>query len=451
MFDPRAILDHYQKPVPRYTSYPTAPQFKEGVGANLFAAALPNLNPSDRVSAYLHIPFCDRLCWFCGCHTKHTLKYAPITKYIRSLIQEIRLFAGKVGFKPRLGALHLGGGSPSLLKRDDLIALRQALDETFVIDQHTEISIEIDPSDVDAGTIAALVEFGLTRASVGVQDFHEDVQNAINRPQSFEITRDVIFQLRDAGVRSINVDALYGLPLQSEARLLQTIEQSISLTPDRMALFGYAHVPWLKKHQNQIKTEDLAGPFERYQHAQSASLELEKAGYQAIGIDHFALPEDSLALAARSHQLHRNFQGYTTDNHHTMIGFGASSIGRFADGYVQNTVPTAQYQAQIAMGELPKNKGLQLTLEDQLRGKIIELLMCDFEIDFNTLQEFPSHMIDLCIQQARLLAMQDEFDLCQMSGTLLEIRPQAKAFTRIIAAHFDAFYSPEQFQYSTAV
>ena len=451
MYDPQAILDHYQKPVPRYTSYPTAPQFKEDVGAKLFAAALPALEPTDPVSAYLHIPFCDRLCWFCGCHTKHTLKYAPISRYIQSLIHEIQLFAVQLSFKPVLGALHLGGGSPSLLKREDLVALREVLDRTFQIDHRTEISIEIDPSDVNTDTIAALLEFGLTRASVGVQDFHEDVQTAINRPQSFEITRDVILQLREAGVKSINVDALYGLPLQSEDRLLRTIEQCISLKPERMALFGYAHVPWLKKHQNLIKTEDLAGPFERYQHAQSASKHLIEAGYQIIGIDHFALPEDSLANAARSQKLHRNFQGYTTDCHKTMIGFGASSIGRFADGYVQNTVPTHQYQSQISNDELPKNKGLMLTEEDRLRGHIIERLMCDFTVDFNTLDKFPSALVDTCLQQARLFAMQDEFDLCSMTGTQLHIKPQARAFTRIIAAHFDSYYAPEQFQYSKAI
>ncbi|MEP1206230.1 MAG: oxygen-independent coproporphyrinogen III oxidase [Rhizobiaceae bacterium] len=451
MFDPKAVLAHYQKPVPRYTSYPTAPQFKEGIGAGLFAASLPQLDSYTPVSAYLHVPFCDRLCWFCGCHTKHTLKYAPIARYMRSLLEEIRLVGRQLETKPVLGALHLGGGSPSLLKRDELQALRQALDETFRIDHRTEISVEIDPSDVKSDTIAALMEFGLTRASVGVQDFHEDVQTAINRPQSFEITRDVIQQLRAAGVSSINVDALYGLPLQSQERLLRTIEQCLSLRPDRMALFGYAHVPWLKKHQNMIKTEDLAGPLERFDHAHAASAQLVAGGYQSIGIDHFALPDDSLAVAARSNRLHRNFQGYTTDHHQTMIGFGASSIGRFANGYVQNTVPTAQYQTQVSSGELPKNKGLILTEEDQLRSYLIERLMCEFEIDFDRLQVFPDALVQPCLQKARLLAAQDQFGLCAMENNKLQILPQARPFARIVAAHFDAYYAPEQFQYSKAV
>ena len=451
MFNPKAVLEHFQKPVPRYTSYPTAPQFKDGLGANLFAEALPGLDPTDPVSAYIHIPFCDRLCWFCGCHTKHTLKYAPIQRYMQTLIEEIRLTAAILDFRPKLGSLHLGGGSPSLLQRNDLLALRAALDDTFQIDDSTEVSIEIDPSDVDSKQISELVEFGLTRASVGVQDFHPDVQKAINRPQGFETTRDVVLQLRDAGIGSINIDALYGLPLQSEFRLLRTIEQCVSLKPDRMALFGYAHVPWLKKHQNMIKTEDLAGPLERYQQAQAAANQLTQAGYQAVGIDHFALPEDSLALAATGHRLHRNFQGYTTDHHETMLGFGASSIGRFRDSYVQNTVPTPQYQSLIAEGRLPKHKGLKLTIEDQLRRHIIERMMCDFSIDFDALNMFPAHLVETCLKEAGKLAARDCFELCRMEGRRFTIPEHARSFARIVAANFDAYYAPEQFRYSKAV
>ena len=465
MFNPEDILNHYQKPVPRYTSYPTAPHFRSSdVGSkgqsenshfnaaiSTFNDGLAALDPEEAISVYIHIPFCDRLCWFCGCHTKHTLKYAPIQRYIQSLIGEIGLVSDRLSFRPRLGQLHLGGGSPSLLIRDDLRQLRHALDTAFIIDDATEISIEIDPSDVDANSIQAMVDFGLTRASVGVQDFHEDVQNAINRPQSFEVTRDVIAQLRAAGVESINIDALYGLPLQSHSRLSRTIEQCITLAPDRMALFGYAHVPWLKKHQNMIRTEDLAGPLERYQHAQSASRQLIGAGYQAIGIDHFALPGDALSRAACAGKLHRNFQGYTTDAHETLIGFGASSIGRFSDAYVQNTVPTLQYQHQIGRSSLPKAKYLHLTEEDKLRGSIIERLMCDFALDFDNLDNHPASMVAECLRLAQKFVVQDAFDLCELDGSNFIIKPQARAFARIVAAQFDAYYTHDQFQYSRAV
>ena len=451
MIDYRAVLEHYHRPVPRYTSYPTAPQFKPGVGAKLFAQSLDRLDPSKPVSAYIHIPFCDRLCWFCACHTKHTLKYEPIASYMQSLAQEFQLFAARMDFRPQLGQLHLGGGSPSLLRGDELALLRDSLETAFEFSSDTEISVEIDPCDVDEGTISGLLELGLSRASIGVQDFHPDVQAAINRPQGFEITRDVVRQLRDAGIRSINIDALYGLPLQTEERLVRTIEQCISLQPDRMALFGYAHVPWLKKHQKLIRTEDLAGPYERFEHSQTAAGLLTSAGYDAIGIDHFALPQDALATAARTGTMHRNFQGYTTDSHETMIGFGASSIGRFADSYIQNTVPAHKYQKDVASGILPKDNGLQLTAEDRLRGHVIERLMCDFSIDFSSLGEFTPNLVNDCFEQAQAFLTEDLFDLCSLDGTTFSVRSQARPFARIIAAQFDAYYQPERFRYSKAV
>ncbi len=451
MIDYKAVLEHYHRPVPRYTSYPTAPQFTPGVGAELFDKSLGNLNPSEPVSAYIHIPFCDRLCWFCACHTKHTLKYEPIAAYMETLAEEFRLFSERMTFRPRLGQLHLGGGSPSLLRAGELALLRQVLERAFEFDGDTEISVEIDPCDVDPGTIEGLIELGLTRASIGVQDFHPEVQAAINRPQGFEITRDVVGGLRDAGIKSINIDALYGLPLQSMDRLVQTIEQCISLKPDRMALFGYAHVPWLKKHQKLIRTDDLAGPYERFEHAKTAAGLLVSTGYQAIGIDHFALPQDTLAIAARTGTMHRNFQGYTTDSHETMIGFGASSIGRFADAYVQNTVPTNKYQSDVNSGILPKDNGLKLTAEDRLRGHIIERLMCDFSIDFGSLGDHVANQVESCFAQAQTFVAEDLFELCSLDGTILTVQPQARSFARIVAAQFDAYYQPERFRYSKAV
>ena len=451
MMDYRAILENYSKPVPRYTSYPTAPQFKSEIGTEIFFEGLENLDPREDVSVYLHIPYCDRLCWFCGCHTKHTLKYAPISRYIRTLTKEMELLNERLGFRPMLKHLHLGGGSPSLLQSAELIRLRDALDLTFRFGADTEVSIEIDPCDVNKATISSLREFGITRASLGVQDFSPEVQKAINRPQSFEETRDVVAELREAGVNSINIDALYGLPLQSENRLMRTIEQCVSLQPDRMALFGYAHVPWLKKHQQLIKTEDLPDSFERYEHSQLAAQYLVSAGYEAIGIDHFAKPDDSLAHAKRAGTLRRNFQGYTTDTHQTMLSFGASSIGRFSDAYVQNIVATPRYEAEIAAGHLTKAKGLKLSLEDQLRGHVIERLMCDFKFDFADLANHSPSLAERCLEDALYFAAGDRFELCHIEGTVLKINDAAKPFTRIIASQFDSYYRDEQFQYSKAV
>ncbi len=449
--DYKAILENYSKPVPRYTSYPTAPHFKPEIGTKVFEEGLESLDPREEVSVYLHIPYCDRLCWFCGCHTKHTLKYAPISRYVRTLAKEMELLNERLGFRPLLKHLHLGGGSPSLLKSDELIRLRDALDLTFRFGADTEVSIEIDPCDVNESTISTLREFGVTRASLGVQDFSPEVQEAINRPQSYEETRDVVWELREAGVNSINIDALYGLPLQHESRLIKTIEQCISLQPDRMALFGYAHVPWLKKHQRLIKTEDLPDSFERYEHSQSATQCLISAGYEAIGIDHFAKPDDDLAHAKRAGTLKRNFQGYTTDTHQTMLSFGASSIGRFPDAYVQNIVATPQYEAEIFAGRLTKAKGLKLSMEDQLRSHVIERLMCDFRFDFADLADQSPSLADRCLEDALFFAAADRFDLCQIEGTVLKINEAARPFTRIIASQFDAYYLEEQFQYSKAV
>lgn len=451
MIDPEAVLNQYHQPVPRYTSYPTAPQFQVGTGLNLFNNSLSALDPSRPVSAYIHIPFCDRLCWFCGCHTKHTLKYAPIEKYLGALARELKLFIEHFTFRPVLGQLHIGGGSPSLLKPEDLVMLRDALEMAFEFTADTEISIEIDPSDVSDDTVAALARFGLTRASIGVQDFHPEVQAAINRPQSFEITRDVVKELRNVGVQSINIDALYGLPLQSQARLLRTIEQCISLDSDRLALFGYAHVPWLKKHQKLINSEELPGSLERFYHAQAASVALQSMDYVAIGIDHFARPEDPLAQAMRKGTLRRNFQGYTTDSHETMIGIGASSIGRFANGYVQNTVPTHEYEAQVASGTLPKSKGLALSEEDRLRSHIIERLMCDFTIDFAEIKKRSPVIARKCLREAQIFAGGDKLGLCWMNGRRFGIVEEARPFTRIVAAQFDTHYRPERFQYSRVV
>lgn len=451
MVDANAVLTHYTKPVPRYTSYPAAPQFQADAGQGLFLRNAPRLSRTEPVSVYIHIPYCDRLCWFCGCHTKHTLKYAPIAQYVQTLCKEIQLTADTLGFRPILSNLHLGGGSPSLLKQAELQQLRHALDKAFEIKANCEISVEIDPSDIEPDGIDELVAFGLNRASIGVQDFHPDVQAAINRPQPFEQTRDVVGLLRDSGVKSINIDALYGLPRQNKSRLMRTLEQCVEICPDRMALFGYAHVPWLKKHQNLIKTDELPDQFERYDHATQASQLLQTSGYQPIGIDHFARPADPLAQAARNGRLRRNFQGYTTDARPTMIGFGASSIGRFADSFVQNIVPIGQYLAKVQHDELPKQKGLQLSEEDQLRGEIIERLMCQFSIDFDTLDHHSPDLVRACLRTANKLVSSDRFGLCELSGNRFSIRPQARAFTRIVAAHFDAYYAPQQHRYSKAV
>ncbi len=363
-----ALIQKYAAPVPRYTSYPTAPHFTKEVDNDVYANWLSGFKADDNLSLYIHIPFCDRLCWFCGCNTKQTLKYAPVQAYLKRLYKEIEMVAAKLPHRLNVVSLHLGGGSPTLLQADDFARLREVLLTHFDFADDVEISIEIDPSDVTSDQIKGMVDFGLTRASIGVQDFSEVVQKAINRPQSFEITRDVVEALRSHGIKSVNLDVLYGLPHQTTERLMDTVAKTAYLQPDRIALFGYAHVPWMKTHQKMIDEAALPDTVERFEHAMKAADALVDAGYDRVGFDHFALPHDKMAIAAHDGTLRRNFQGYTVDPADAMIGFGGSAIGQNRHGYIQNVVPTGQYQAMIDKGELAVGKGYELTDEDACAG-----------------------------------------------------------------------------------
>ncbi|MCE7026541.1 oxygen-independent coproporphyrinogen III oxidase [Jiella avicenniae] len=449
--DHRAVLARYGAEVPRYTSYPTAPHFSQGVGRASWAELCRGLGPAEPVSVYLHIPFCDRLCWFCGCHTKQTRRYDPVEAYVGSLVQEIAAFRRRLGFPPRLGALHLGGGSPSFVRADDVKRLSEALHAAFDFAADAEISVEIDPSDVTDETLAGLRALEVTRVSIGVQDFDPAVQTAINRPQSFEQTRDVIAKLRASGLVSINIDVLYGLPLQTPERLDATVDKVVALRPERVALFGYAHVPHVKKHQTMIREEDLPGPEARLADAARASEAFRGAGYEAIGIDHFALHGDRLAKAARAGTLRRNFQGYTADPCDTLIGFGASAISSFAGGYVQNTVPTGLYQGRVAAGEPAAERGYRLTPDDVVRAHMIERLMCDFALDLDALSARFGSAAEPYVREALRLAASDPDGLVKVDGRRFAIRPAARSLARTVASWFDAHLQSGAARYSKAV
>lgn len=445
------ILAKYGGAVPRYTSYPTAPHFSEGVGVSMLEHSLAMLTADDHVSVYIHIPYCDRLCWFCGCHTRHTLQYGPVEAYVSSLLREIELVGQKLQEKQTIAHLHLGGGSPSMVRAADFARISNALRQRFEFDRNSEISVEIDPSDVTYDTLDGLKLLGLTRASIGVQDFDPQVQAAINRPQTYEQTRDVVAALRQIGAASLNIDALYGLPQQDADRLSRTIDKVVSLSPDRVALFGYAHIPWIKKHQRLINEADLPGTTERYSQARQASSQLSDAGYQAIGIDHFAVPGDGLARASREGNLRRNFQGYTTDNCEVLIGFGASSIGKTEAGYIQNIVATGQYSACVNSGKLPAIRGLIMSKDDKMRAHIIERLMCDYRFDYEDLQTCFGSSAALYVEEAQKLAAADVDGLCGADENGFHVNPGAESFTRIVASRFDTYLENSQFRYSKAV
>jgi len=321
------LLRKYSGAVPRYTSYPTAPHFHEGIDDTTYRGWLGALNHRNRISLYLHIPYCDRLCWFCACHTKHTLKYEPIAVYLEALKQEIAAVGALVSPDAVVSAVHFGGGSPTMLKPDDMVSLMDCLRRHFTFGLDPEISVEMDPNDLDDGRYDALAAVGMSRASLGVQDFDDKVQKTINRIQSFQQTKSVVDAVRARGVHSVNCDILYGLPFQTCETLKKTVGQIVSLNPDRVALFGYAHVPWMKKHQSLIPEHALPDIAERYRQMTMAGEMLRQAGYGQIGIDHFAKPADTLCQAAEAGALRRNFQGYTTDTADALIGLGASSVG----------------------------------------------------------------------------------------------------------------------------
>lgn len=443
------LLARYGGNVPRYTSYPTAPHFHTGIGPEIYADWLRALDGNDRLSLYLHIPYCDRLCWFCACHTKQTRQYYPVKAYLKALETEIRTIGALVDRRAMVTAIHLGGGSPTLLAPADIIRLKEILAENFSIAEAAEISVEIDPNDMDKAGYDALAAIGMTRASLGVQDFEPRVQDAINRIQTFDQTRSVVNAVRARGVRSVNCDIVYGLPHQTLASSRRTIADIISLHPDRIALFGYAHVPWMKKHQTMIDEASLPGAQLRFALMRQATGMLVDAGYRPIGIDHFAKAGDSLATAAANGCLRRNFQGYTDDQATAIIGLGASSIGSFRQGYVQNMPATGQYEKQVLSGELAVVRGVALDNDDRMRRWVIERIMCEFGFSFDELMREFGAMAAAVMAEAQSLCAGDEH--LSIRGDRFEIAPPARPFARSIAANFDSYLKSGAGRHSMAV
>lgn len=438
------------KPVPRYTSYPTAPHFHTGVDQAQYEAWLRELPGDASISLYLHLPFCDRLCWFCGCHTKQTNRYAPITAYLAALAAEIRTIGAIVGTRP-VSAVHWGGGSPSLLVSEDVARVSALLRQAFTFADDVSFSVELDPNDMSDDKYAAWGAAGLNRASIGVQDFDPKVQAAINRIQTFDQTRHVVEQVRALGVTSLNIDMLYGLPHQTLEGAVATARQVASLRPERIALFGYAHVPWIKKHQGMIDEASLPNSLERYRQSHAAATELLANGYEPIGFDHFALPHDSLAIASRTGRLHRNFQGYTVDAQDALIGLGASAIGRLPQGHIQNVVATHEYERRALAGKGAVEKGVALTEDDRIRGYAIERMLCDFALDFVDLRSRFGKAADPVIDDAVNFAMADQNGLSNLLPGRLEVTARGRPFVRTVAAALDAYLQVGGARYSKAV
>ncbi len=436
----QALIEKYgEARLPRYTSYPTAPGFSPAVGAGTYGDWLAAIAPETEASLYLHIPFCRSMCWYCGCHTTITQKDQPILDYIDMLRREIGLVADTAGDRLRIRHVHFGGGTPTIMQPEefcDLIALMRA---RFAFTAGMEIAVEIDPRTLTPEMAEALGTAGVTRASLGVQSFDPVVQKAINRIQSEAQTLDAVERLRAAGVTGINFDLIYGLPHQTVASCIETAKAAVAIRPERFAVFGYAHIPTFKKHQRLIDEKALPDAAMRAEQAEAIAETLVAAGYVRIGLDHYALPADGLAVAATHGRLHRNFQGYTTDACTTLIGFGASAIGRTPEGYIQNEVPPGLYAQRIASGQLATIKGYRLTAEDRMRAEIIERLMCDFRVDVAAIAARHGPDAAPLIEGNERLAALKEDGAIDIRGGTVTVRQDHRFIIRAVAAAFDAY------------
>lgn len=438
------LLRHglFDAKVPRYTSYPPANHFQSDVGLRYQGDWLSQVREDESVSIYVHIPFCKRLCWFCACRTQGTTTMRPVDAYVATLKKEIAAVRQALPKGIKMGRLHLGGGTPTILSPRTMTTLLETIFKALERDDAFEFSVEIDPTEASQALLKILTEFGMNRASIGVQDFATKVQDAIGRPQTLEQTRDVIQFLRDHGLEAINLDLLYGLPFQTKESFRETLSHVIDMDTDRLAIYGYAHVPWMSKRQVMIKSETLPDTQERFQLANIAKDVLTASGYHAIGIDHFAKETDSLYRAAQMGKLRRNFQGYTDDQSETLIGFGASAISHFKGGYLQNAVATSAYQDRITDTGFAGHKGYAMTSGDHLISAMIEALMCRFSFPVSELKaRFPQHAE--VVRQTMVGLMSEFTDVFQMGAKGLEILPRYYPLARIIAKYIDNFASED--------
>lgn len=433
----RDLLQRYDAPRPRYTSYPTAPWFTEDFDRPTVEALLPTVD--DHIALYAHVPFCEQRCLFCGCNTLIKRDRSLGTAYINQLVAELHLLAGKLGRRRVVEQLALGGGTPTFLLGEDIARFVGAVRSTFDVARDAELSIEVDPRSVMERDLENLCNVGFTRFSFGVQDLDAEVMKAVGREQSPTTVARCFQVVRHLGARSINADLLYGLPLQTEQTMRRTIDGLLALAPDRIALFGYAHVPWLKPHQRGLERFALPDANGRIELHLQAREQLINAGYVQIGMDHFARNTDALAVAARSGLLRRNFMGYTTGAGLDLLSVGTSAISHFRGAFVQNTTKMSAYTEAVTHCRLPWAKGLQRTLDDAVRGEIIEALMCDRPIDIAAIERTLNRAFADYFGDA-LVALQPLIDdgLVAVSDDAVAMTERGRLVVRHAAAAFDA-------------
>ncbi len=446
------LLAKYDLQLPRYTSYPTAPHFSKAVEGRTYATWLSTLPTNVRLSLYLHIPYCMRMCWFCGCHTSITRTYTPVTDYVDSLLAEIDLAVERLSERTLVQHVHFGGGSPTILSPADFLRTMAHLRSRFTIASDAEIAVEVDPRTANEANVAAMAEAGVNRVSVGVQDFHTKVQRVINRIQSYEVTKKIIDLLRSYSITAMNIDLIYGLPYQTAASVVETIDTAMTLAPQRLSLFGYAHVPWMKKHQLLIDSTLLPSTAERWHQYETAHARLKSYGYIAVGLDHYAAPHDDLVYAAREKRLKRNFQGYTSDRAPVLLGFGASAIGSLPLGYVINESRVTAYKRFIRAGMFATCRGLVLTREDSLRRAIIERLMCEMVVNLDVMAaRFGFDAATLFLPELDALTELEADGIIVRAGRTISVTPEGRPLVRAVCAVFDRYLKTGTHQHSKAV
>jgi oxygen-independent coproporphyrinogen III oxidase len=438
-----------ERAVPRYTSYPTAPNFSAAVDANVYRSWLAGLPGEATLSLYLHVPFCRELCHYCGCHTKATLRDEPIEAYAQRLAEEIALVGSHAG-KRKVTHIHWGGGTPSILDDDLLKFVADELAHRFDLSAIREHAIELDPRYVTRPLVQALRDIGVNRASLGVQDFSAHVQQAAGRIQPFDTVKNAVDLLNEFGIDRINIDLMYGLPKQTVADVQRTATLAHALKPQRVAVFGYAHVPWFRPQQQLIEQSDLPTSPERLAQAEAAHETLVQFGYQPIGLDHYAQPGDQMAV--KSGRLQRNFQGYTDDDADALVGLGTSAISRLPQGFAQNSPAVGNYSRAIAEGKLATVKGIVLSDDDRLRGNIIERLMCDMAVDLDAIAAESGFDLatDFSDELESLRPYLDNGSVL-VDGHRIQITEMGRPYMRLVASVFDTYLAGAKSRHSVAV
>ncbi len=451
LFD-TALIKKYDHSGPRYTSYPTANNFAE-FSIDEYQAQVEISNQNKRaISLYCHIPFCDTVCYYCGCNKVVTKDKTKAEPYLQRLFQEIELQAELFDQDRQVAQMHFGGGTPTFLSNEQIIRLSEKLQDAFNFSNEGEYSIEIDPRGVDEDTIKALAKARFNRVSLGVQDFDMDVQKAVNRVQSFEQTKAVIDLSRAHGFKSISIDLIYGLPKQSVQSFEATLEKVAELRPDRISLFNYAHLPELFKPQRRINILELPSADEKLKIFKFSMDFLLAQGYVYIGMDHFALPQDPLAIAQQQGELYRNFQGYSTHAQCDIIGLGLSSIGQVGESFSQNEKDIVRYYAALDEGKLPIIKGQVINEDDKIRRAVIMDLICHFQLDFASIEwgfgiQFKSYFADELLR----LGEMDADGLLALSENSIQVLDKGKLLIRNICMVFDAYLATSKTQFSKTI